>query len=116
MLRIFPALIGLGLTALWIVGMCEDATVWLTWCDGIAAALAFACVGVIPDRRGSLWAGLCLGGIAGGQIVLWLVAVARHATPWLAWWTFAVALGTGLLAFAALLQGALDALRAPDVI
>lgn len=116
MLRIVPALIGLGLAALWVVGLCEDATIWLTWCDGIAAALAFATVGLIPDRDSSLWAGLCLGALAAGMFILWLVAVAERATPWLTWWTFAAALVTGPIGLGAGVQGLLDSVRTREVI
>ncbi len=116
MLRLFPALLGLGLAALWIAGLDEDATVWMTWCAGIAAALCFATVGLIPDRRGSPWAAFCLGAIAAGLLAVWIVALRAHGTAWLAWWTFAAALGTALVAFGAGVQGTLDALRTRDVI
>jgi hypothetical protein len=116
MLRIFPALLGLGLAALWIAGMSEDATVWMTWCDGIAAALCFATVGIIPDRRGSGWAAFCLGAIATGLLAVWVAGLRFHQTPWLAWWTFAAACVTGLVAFGAAVQGALDALRTREII
>ena len=116
MLRIFPALIGLGLAVLWIVGMSVDAAVWLTWCAGIAAALAFATVGIIPDRNGSVWAALCLGGITAGLFALWIIGLATHATPWLTWWTFVAGCLAALAAFGAGMQGAIDALRTRDVI
>ncbi|HXU61737.1 MAG TPA: hypothetical protein VN962_08565 [Polyangia bacterium] len=116
MLRLFPALLGLGLAALWLVGLDEDATLWMTWCNGIAAALCFATVGIIPDRRGSPWAAFCLGAIAAGLLAMWVVALRTHATPWLAWWTFAAALATALVGFAAGVQGALEALRTREVI
>src|SRR4051794_11566162 len=105
MLRIFPALIGLGLAVLWIIGLSVDATVWLTWSVGIAAALAFATVGIIPERKGSGWAAFCLGGIAIGLLALWVVGLTQHATPWLTWWTFVAACMTAVIAFGAALQG-----------
>jgi hypothetical protein len=115
-LRIFPAFLGLGLAVLWVVGLSVDATVWLTWLDGIAATLSFATVGVIPERRGSLWAAFCLGGLAGGLLLLWVVGLARHATPWLAWWTFVAGCLAALIACGAALQGSIDALRTRDYI
>jgi hypothetical protein len=116
MLRIFPALIGLGLAALWVIGLSVDATVWLTWCVGIAASLAFATVGLIPERNGSAWAGLCLGGLAAGLFAGWLIGLAGKATAWLCWWTFVAGCLTALVAFGAAFQGTLDALRTRDVI
>lgn len=116
MLRLFPALIGLGLAALWIVGLDEDATIWMTWCDGIAAALCFATVGIIPERHGSRWAAFCLGAIAAGLLIVWILGLRASGTAWLAWWTFAAALVTALVAFGAGVQGTLDALRTNEVI
>jgi uncharacterized integral membrane protein len=111
MLRIFPALLGLGLATLWVIGLSVDATVWLTWCDGIAATLAFATVGIIPERRGSIWAALCLGAIATGLLALWIAGLEEKATVWLTWWTLVGALLAYLTALGAAVQGGLDALR-----
>jgi hypothetical protein len=96
--------------------MSVDATVWLTWTVGIAAALAFATVGLIPARRGSTLAALCLGAVAGGLLLLWILGLESHATAWLSWWVFVAALLTGGAAFGAALQGLLDAQRTRDVI
>src|SRR4051812_23408572 len=109
MLRIFPAVIGLGLTALWILGLSFDATFWLTWGAGTLAALAFATVGIIPERYSSLWAGFCLGAIATALGALWILGLAYQASSWLVWCTFAAAGPTALVAIAAGFQGALDA-------
>jgi hypothetical protein len=114
MTRAVPALIGLGLAALWIIGLSVDATVWLTWLVGIAAALAFATVGIIPERQGSPWAALCLGGLTTGLFAMWIVGLACHATAWLAWWTFVGACLTAVAAAGAGLQGALELLRTRD--
>jgi hypothetical protein len=116
MLRIFPAFIGAGLTALWVIGLSEDATVWLTWTVGIAAALSFATVGLIPERRGSLWAAACLGLLAAGLGALWIVGRCTEATSWLTWWTFVAAVLTSLIAAGAMAQGGLDDLRTRDTI
>jgi hypothetical protein len=114
MLRIFPVLLGLGLAALWTVGMSVDGTTWMTWGDGAAAALLFATVGVLPARRSSLWAASCLGAIAGGLTAFWLVGLGTGATPFLTWWTFVAGALTALTAIAAAFQGTIDALRTPD--
>ena len=116
MIRVVAAMIGLGLAVLWIVGMSVDATVWLTWTDGIAAALTLATVGIIPERHSSAWAALCLGAITAGLFVLWLVGLARHATSWLTWWTFVAACLTAAAALGAARQGALELLRTPDTL
>ncbi|HVV49387.1 MAG TPA: hypothetical protein VHO06_07005 [Polyangia bacterium] len=116
MLRIFPALIGAGLAAMWVIGLSEDATVWLTWLVGIAAALAFATVGLIPERQRSLWAAACLGLLSGGLGVMWLIGLVAHARPWLTWWTFVAALLTGAVAAGAAVQGGLDNLRTREPI
>jgi hypothetical protein len=114
MLRVFPALIGVGLTAMWVIGLSEDSTVWLTWTVGIIAALSFATVGLIPEKRGSLWAAACLGLLAAALGVMWLVGLITHATPWLTWWTFVAAVLTCLLAGGAALQELLDGVRARE--
>ncbi|HEY8923634.1 MAG TPA: hypothetical protein VIU64_04585, partial [Polyangia bacterium] len=105
MLRIFPALLGAGLAILWVIGLSIDATVWLTWIDGIAAALSFASVGLIPERRGSLWAAFCLGLLALGLFVLWMLGLEHRATPWLTWWTLVAAALAGATAVGAAIQG-----------
>lgn len=116
MLRIFPAFIGAGLTAMWVIGLAEDATIWLTWLVGIAAALSFATVGLIPEKRGSLWAAACLTLLSGGLGVMWLVGLFTHARPWLTWWTFVAAIVTALVAAGAATQGVLNDLRTRETI
>src|SRR5262245_61842902 len=116
MTRAAPAMIGIGLAALWIIGMFVDATIWLTWIVGIGAALSLATVGASPERHSSAWAALCLGGLTAGLLAAWIVGLATHATPWLAWWTFVTACLTALAALGAARQGAIDLLRARDTI
>src|SRR5947209_16826782 len=98
MVRLTPALIGLGLAVLWVIGMCEDAEVWLTWLDGVAATLSFAVVGLIPEREGSRLAAGAMGAVGLGLLALWLTGLATHATPWLTWWTFVAGCVTALAA------------------
>ena len=112
--RVWPALLGLGLALLWVIGLSVNATAWLTWLDAMAATISFATAAVVPERRGSLWAAFCLGGLATGLLGLWVVAIASHATPWLTWWTFVAALSAALIAAGAGLQGTIDALQAGD--
>lgn len=116
MLRVFPGFIGAGLTAMWVIGLSQDASVWLTWLVGIAAALSFATVGLIPEKRGSLWAAGCLALLSGGLGVMWIVGLAVHATPWLTWWTFVGAVLASLIAAGTAVQGGLDGLRTRETI
>jgi hypothetical protein len=116
MLRIIPAFIGLGLGVLWVMGLSVDATTWLTWLDGIAAPLCALTVGLIPERRAAPVAALCLGLIAGGLFVSWVVGLRQGATGWLAWWTFVAAGATVLAAVGAAAQGVLDGMRARPLI
>jgi len=107
MLALVSGVIGLGLMVSWIVGLSMGATFWLTWLNGAAAALAFAACGLLPGQRAALPAGALLGLIAGGLLLLWLIAIATHATGWLTWSTFAIALTAGPVALGAAFQGVL---------
>jgi len=112
MTRALPAFLGAGLTVLWVLGLSTDATVWLTWSLGIAAALSFATVGLIPERRSSSWAAFCLGALTLSLFVLAMEGYDRHATTWLSSWTLAGAGLAALCSVGAAVQGLLDALRA----
>jgi hypothetical protein len=109
-------LIGLGLATLWVVGLAVDATVWLTWSVGAAAVLCVATVGLIPDRRGSAVAALCLLALSAAELALWIAALVCEATPWLTWWTFVGAGATASAAAAVATQGILDELRTREPI
>ena len=90
MVRGTSIVLGAGLVILWLVGLGNNSTGWLTWLDGVAALCAFAiAAAVIPEKVG-------LGARAGapvalslGLFVLWILALSVGATAWLAWWTFA---------------------------
>jgi hypothetical protein len=116
MLRFIPAFIGLGLAALWVTGLSVDATTWLTWLDGIAAALCVLAVGLIPERRSSAGAAMCLGLIACGLFAIWILGLHREATAWLTWWTFVAACATLLAAIGAATQRVLDGVRTRPLI
>lgn len=90
--------LGVGLVILWIVGLSNHATMWLTWLDGLAAIAAFGvAAAAVPDttRTGVLAASPI--GLSVGLFVLWIIGVAMHVETWLAWWTFAFAVGFMLL-------------------
>lgn len=116
MFRAAPAFIGLGLTALWVVGLCTDANVWLVWTIGLAAMAAFATVGLVPEREGGLWAGICLALIGLVLMGVWLVGLGTDFPDGLAWWTFLGAAATLGVAVGAALQGFIDRVRTPPVI
>ena len=84
-------LLGLGLFALWIVGLVGSATSWLTWIVLAGAVAAFFVASVTPlvGTRGSRSSGIFL--VSAALFGLWIAALVVHATVWLAWWTFAIA-------------------------
>jgi len=116
MFRYLPALIGLGLATLWVVGLAVDATVWLTWSVGALAPLCATTVGLVPERRGSALAALCLLALSGAELGLWMVGLGCEATPWLTWWTFVGAGTTAGAAVAVATQGFLDDFRTREMI
>jgi hypothetical protein len=83
--------LGIALGILWIVGLSEHATGWLTWLNGLAAVCAFG-ISTIDERTATtqMLVGLPIA-LAVGLFVLWIVALAVGAEAWLAWWTFAFA-------------------------
>src|SRR5262245_24316318 len=92
MLRGISIALGIGLIVLWLVGVNNQATLWLTWLDGIAALWAFTLgASIVPGRSGlSATAGAPLA-LSLGLYVLWGIGLLTRAEPWLAWWTFVFA-------------------------
>jgi hypothetical protein len=92
--------LGVGLVVLWLVGLTQGATPWLTWCNLLVAIGSFAYAG-IPTLRTR---GFGLGGpafLAIALFVLWMIGLGTGAVGWLCWWTFGFAcayLGIGFLA------------------
>jgi peptidoglycan/LPS O-acetylase OafA/YrhL len=116
MLRFVPPMLALGLAVLWVIGLSEDATVWLTWTVGTLAIPALAVTGLVPERRGSAWAAGCLALVAAALLIAWLVGWRTNGDPWLAWWTLVFALLTFGAAAGLALQGTIDQLRARPII
>jgi hypothetical protein len=91
MLRSVSVVLAVGLVLLWLVGLNQHATAWLTWLDGLAALCAFGlAIGAGPAVTRAIGAGgpIALGiGIG----ILWIIGLAMHTEPWLTWWTFAFA-------------------------
>jgi hypothetical protein len=90
MVRGVSTILAVGLTVLWLVGLGDHATIWLSWLDALAALCGFAIAlgpSDIPRRRRA--AGPLALGI--GLAIVWMVAISTGARPWLTWWTFAFA-------------------------
>ncbi len=99
MVRGISIALGIGLIILWITGLSQHATAWLTWLDGIAGLCAFGIAGVIrPGVAGSLAASPIA--LSVGLFVLWIIALAIGASGWLSWWTFVFACAFLLLGIA----------------
>jgi hypothetical protein len=116
MLRSAPVFLALGLAMLWLIGLAEDATVWLTWVVGTLALPLVATTGLVPEREGSGWAALSLWLVAFALGAAWAVGWRTEAAPWLTWWTLVFAALTLLTGTAVAMQDRIDALRTPPVI
>jgi hypothetical protein len=98
MARFGSVVLGAALVVLWIIGLNQGATMWLTWLLGIAGLTAIVVAAMLPAEHGREGAKPpAMVGFA--LFALWILAVASRATPWLTWGTFA--LGVGHLAIAA---------------
>jgi hypothetical protein len=84
-------LLGCWALTLWIVGLATHATPWLTWLHGAGAAAAFAIAVSAHGKLGVARASLETEALALGLFMLWIAAMATHATPWLRGWTCALA-------------------------
>jgi hypothetical protein len=116
MLRFAPVFLALGLAVLWVIGLSEDATVWLTWVAGALALPVVAAAGLVPEREASGWAALSLWLVGIALAVAWAVALRTGAVPWLTWWTLVFSALTLLAGTAVALQDRIDGLRARPLI
>jgi hypothetical protein len=99
MARFGSVSLGAGLVVLWIVGLNQGATMWLTWMLGLAGLTSVVVAAMLPAEHGR--EGAKPPAIVGFALfALWILAIASHATAWLTWWTFA--LGVAHLGIAAL--------------
>jgi hypothetical protein len=99
MARFGSVVLGAGLAALWIVGLNQGATMWLTWLLGLAGLTSIVVASMLPAEHGR--EGAKPPAMAGFALfVVWILAIASRATPWLTWWT--LALGVAHLVIAAL--------------
>lgn len=98
MARFGSVVLGAALVVLWIIGLNQGATMWLTWLLGVAGLTAIVVAAMLPAEHGR--EGAKPPAMVGfGLFALWILAVASRATPWLTWWTFS--LGVAHLAIAA---------------
>ena len=105
MTRGISVALSVGLVILWIVGLGQHATGWLTWLDGLGALFGFAiAAGVAPGITRAAASGSPIA-LAVGLGVLWIIGLATHAEAWLSWWTFAFAVAFLLVGIGAGAQG-----------
>lgn len=104
MVRGISLVLAIGLVILWIVGLSQHATGWMTWLDGLGALIAFAIAAGVTATMSR--AALATGpvALAIGLGVLWIIGLATHASLWLSWWTFAFAVAFLVLGIGAGVQ------------
>jgi hypothetical protein len=96
MFRVPAIALSFGLVLLWVAGLSQQASPWLTWLDLVAGLIAFGSAApfAASRRAGVLgWSALGL-----GLLVLWIAALARHDSSWLSSWTLVVACAFLMLA------------------
>ncbi len=100
MIRGLSIALAIGLVIVWIVGLNQHATGWLTWLDGLGALVGFAiAAGAGPAVGRAYGAGGPIA-LAVGLGILWIIGLATHAEAWLTWWTFVFACAFLLLGIA----------------
>jgi hypothetical protein len=116
MFRFAPVFLALGLAVLWVIGLAQDATVWLTWALGALAVPTLATTGLVPARRASAVAALCLALVAIALLAVWLVGWRSGADPWLSWWTLVFGVFSLMTASGVAVQDRIDRLRVRPLI
>src|SRR5689334_16971108 len=82
---------GIGLIALWIIGLAMGVSQWFLWVDGMAGVVALyaAMVGTELSATVIRATGLVLSLVV---LALWIVGLATRESPWLTWISFALAI------------------------
>ena len=99
MLRASLAALGVAMLLLWVVGVADGSTIWLTWLDGIAGVLTFLAIPVVRDETGPIGAATVPALLGLGLVAMFVIGLGTHASGWLTWFT--LAFGIGYLGFAA---------------
>jgi hypothetical protein len=107
MLRAVLVGLGLSLALLWIVGVIDHSTIWLTWVDGIFALLSIGLALLLSDASTPVASSAGLGAMGLGLLTLFIVGLATSASAWLVWFTLAFAAGYLLFSALVLLFAAL---------
>ncbi len=87
-----------GLVLLWVAGLAFRASRWLTWLALLAGVVAFGGAARFAESIRTGLAGW--GALAAGLFLVWILALGKHATSWLAWSTFVFAWAFVMLAVA----------------
>lgn len=91
MLRASLVSLGIAMVLLWMVGVVDHSTDWMTWLDGIAGLLTFLLVPVTRPRLGPAAVSIGPNLIGLGLLAMFIVGIATAASAWLTWFTFAAA-------------------------
>ncbi|HSN31371.1 MAG TPA: hypothetical protein VLU41_01700 [Ideonella sp.] len=116
MVRGISMVLAVGLVVLWIVGLGQHSTAWLTWLDGLAALFGFAvAAGIAPGVTRAAAAGAPIS-LAVGLASLWIIGLATHAAAWLTWWTFAFSVAYLLVGISAGAQRQVPTVTRPRMV
>jgi hypothetical protein len=96
MIPIISIALSMGLVVLWVAGLCQEATRWLTWLMLVAGVIAFGGSSRFDESPRAGVGGW--GALSAGLFLLWIIALSTHATGWLAWATFFAGCACALLA------------------
>jgi hypothetical protein len=84
--------LGIGLIALWMIGLAQGGVGWLLWLDLLAAILSIAGGVAASEERAPAWTRAGTPGFMAIVLgAMWIVALATGVTAWKTWWTFAFA-------------------------
>ena len=108
MLRASLTALGFTMLLLFIVGLVDDATWWLTWADGLAGVLTLMLVPVTRPRLGPVGASAGPGLLGLALTAMFIVGLATRSSAWLVWFTGAFAAGYLLFAAFAFAVRAVD--------
>ena len=99
MLRASLAALAVSMLLLWVVGVADGATTWMTWLDGLAGILTLLLVPVTSPDSGPITASVGPAMLGTLLVVLFVIGLGAHASGWITWFT--LAFGAGYLLFAA---------------